>query len=103
MSELSFENSNNRFNNEEKIPLLQRLLIKSGFAKDRKKAEKILIIISIVLLVLAALIFFIKTRTPKVKTVNIRARPPVQRVEVENQAQENSSSQATNQDTGQSN
>lgn len=85
MSELSFENTSYRFNGEEKTPFLQRMLIKYGLAKDKKRADRILIIASAALLALSAAMFLIKTGTPRIKTVKIMAKP-VQKAEAEGQA-----------------
>lgn len=97
MSDLSFENNdirpvgNNANRNmgfgEEKVPLFQRLIIKTGIAQNRQKADKILIITAIVLALMACLIFVLNVRTPTIKTLKVKVKPAVQRIQVENRAQ----------------
>ena len=86
MSDLSFDNNrepqnyNNRFNNvARKTPVLHRLLISSGLAKDEQKADKILIAISIALIVFAIVFYVYKMRTPSVKVIRLQPHPVVEK------------------------
>ena len=82
MSDLSFDNnrdlpSYDRFATT-KIPPIQRFLISSGLVKDEQKADKLLIIISITLILCAIAFLIFKTRTPHIKVIHLQPRPIVE-------------------------
>ena len=88
MSEdISFENQNevkgyNRFAGAiQKPPYLCSLIMKTGFAQNEKEANKILLIASGVLIVLAIIFFVWSLQPPSVKVIKIQARPKVAPIE----------------------
>lgn len=89
MSEyVSFENNNevkgyNRFVDNKKLPFFCNLIIRMGFAKEEKQANKVLAYISGVLIVLAIIFFIISIQPVSVKVLKIQARPPISEVQVQ--------------------
>jgi hypothetical protein len=63
----------NRFGEDKTVPLLTRLVLKSGFAQDEKQAEKILMIIAGIIIVVAVGLMIWAYQPIAIKTINIKS------------------------------
>ncbi len=63
----------NRFGNDRTIPFFSRMVMKTGFVKSEKQAEKVLISIAILILVTSFSLIIILNQGPKVETLNIKS------------------------------
>lgn len=62
-----------RFGEDRTIPFFSRMIIKTGLAKDEKRADKILIIIAASIIVISLILIIWSYQPSTIKTVNIRS------------------------------
>lgn len=62
-----------RFGEDRTVPFLSRIVIKTGIVKDERQAEKVLVIVAILILVSSFSMIILLNRDPKVETLNIKS------------------------------
>lgn len=77
LSNLTFEEKKiqgySRFGDDRAIPLLTRLVLKTGLAKDERQAEKILVSIAVALIVIAVFVMVRSYQPVTIKAINIKS------------------------------
>lgn len=78
---ISFENRDgisqryNTFSENKKIPILNRILLKTGLVKDEQQSRTVLVVIGVTFIVIAILVTILSIRPPSIKTINIKVNP----------------------------
>lgn len=63
----------NRFGTDRTVPFFSRMVMKTGLVKTEKQAEKVLIIIAVVILVVSFSLIVFLNQGPKVETLKIKS------------------------------